>query len=64
MRRLGLMGYVKGILEKLDEIEHREPACARFIAELRALVKSYRLAAFVERISNASQVTGEQPGNA
>ena len=42
--KLGQIGYVKGILEKLDEIERRNPArFGAFARELRAAVKGFQL---------------------
>jgi signal transduction histidine kinase/CheY-like chemotaxis protein/purine-cytosine permease-like protein len=64
LRRLGLMGYVKGILEKLDEVEQRAPASAGFVGELRTLIKNYRLSAFVQRLAEAERLVDEQPGSA
>ncbi len=41
---LGQMGYVKGILEKLDEIERRDPMLfGPFARELRVAVKGFQL---------------------
>lgn len=39
------LGYFRGILAKLDETEAAEPASAPFIAQLRALARSFQLEA-------------------
>ena len=62
LRSAGIVGSVKGILEKLDEIEQRTPACARFTSELRTLVKRFRLDAYVKRLTQAGEQLHEQPG--
>ncbi|GAA4025560.1 ATP-binding protein [Actimicrobium antarcticum] len=50
---LGAIGYVKGILEKLTELEQRTPSQLAFTTELRQLVKRYRLNDFAHRLKEA-----------
>ena len=43
LQTLGAIGYVKGILDKLDEIERADNRHAAFTSRLRARVKGFRL---------------------
>ncbi|MBC7499786.1 MAG: response regulator [Herminiimonas sp.] len=47
---MGAMGYVKGILGKLDEIEQEAPAIRAITNELRLLVKHYRFDDYMKRL--------------
>lgn len=47
---LGSIGYVKGILKQLDEIEQQDRAYAPFAIELRKMVKQFRLNEYTNRI--------------
>jgi CheY-like chemotaxis protein len=54
--RLGQIGYVRGIREKLQEIAARSPAHEEFVAELRAIVSGFdleRYLATLEAISSS-----------
>ena len=53
LRELGAMGYIRGILEKLDAIDRLTPASTSFTTPLRALVKSYRLDEFNRQLKEA-----------
>ncbi len=48
------LGYVKGILACLDEIEAADPAHARFVAEVRGLARSFRLEAIPPLLEKAA----------
>nr|WP_236675224.1 ATP-binding protein [Piscinibacter sp. HJYY11] len=37
------LGYFRGIVKKLDEIERDNPACASFVAHLRGLARNFQL---------------------
>ena len=37
------IGYVRGIVKRLDQIESESPACAAFVARLRGLARGFRL---------------------
>ncbi len=50
---LGAIGYVKGILDKLADIDQRDPACLAFTTELRELVKQFHLNAFATRLKES-----------
>lgn len=60
LRELGAMGYIRGILEKLDAIDRLTPASAHFTAPLRTLVKSYRLDEFNRQLKEAEHERADQ----
>ncbi len=37
------IGYVRGIVKRLDQIEHESPACAAFVERMRAMARGFRL---------------------
>jgi len=37
------LGYVRGIVRRLDQIEAESPACAAFVAHMRAMARGFRL---------------------
>jgi signal transduction histidine kinase/CheY-like chemotaxis protein/purine-cytosine permease-like protein len=47
---LGSIGYIKGILEKLAELELQSPSHLAFTTELRGLVKRFRLNEYANRL--------------
>ncbi|TWC71836.1 ATP-binding protein [Herbaspirillum sp. SJZ099] len=47
---LGAIGYAKGILHQLDELERHTPAYLPFTTDLRQLVRQFRLNEYVTRI--------------
>jgi hypothetical protein len=47
---LGEIGYVKGILQRLDEIEQQDQVYQPFAGEMRRLVKRFRLNDYSKRI--------------
>ncbi|MCZ2497873.1 response regulator [Xylophilus sp. Kf1] len=47
------LGYYRGILNTLADIERRQPACAGFVEEMRALARQFRFEAITERIDTA-----------
>ena len=50
------LGYVKGILARLDEIETADPAYAPFVAEVRELTRNFRLDAIAPLLEKARHV--------
>lgn len=50
LSELGAIGYAKGILAELDELEKRNALYAPFCAELRALVERFRLPEYMNRL--------------
>ena len=66
LHELGALGYVKGILERLDRIEVEEPASAAYVDTLRKLVKRFQLNEFNRRLKDTLQpadlpLEGEKP---
>ncbi|MES2820733.1 MAG: ATP-binding protein [Pseudomonadota bacterium] len=53
LRELGAMGYMRGIQDKLDEIDRHSPASSTFTAPLRALIKGFRLDDFNRQLKEA-----------
>jgi signal transduction histidine kinase/CheY-like chemotaxis protein len=47
LRRLGRIGYVRGIQAKLDEIESEDPTRHAFVAHMRALVQDFEFARYM-----------------
>lgn len=53
LRELVGLGYVRGIVRKLDEIEAADAASARFVARLRALAREFQLDAMNRLLAQA-----------
>ena len=58
---LGSIGYVKGILAKLTELEQRTPSQLAFTTELRELVRRFRLNDFATRLKEAIRDASATP---
>ncbi len=43
LQELVNIGYVRGIVKRLDQIETESPACAAFVGSMRAMARSFRL---------------------
>ena len=54
LRELVDLGYYRGILNKLDEIESSEPSCADFVLAMRTLARQFRFEAMSEQLNGAS----------
>jgi len=37
------IGYVRGIVKRLDQIETESPACAAFVERMRAMARGFQL---------------------
>ena len=61
LRELGALGYVRGIQQRLDDIDQRYPACAGFIAALRLLVKNFQLDEFNRQLKDAEHECASPP---
>ncbi len=61
LRELGAMGYIRGILEKLDAIDRQTPASTSFTTPMRVLVKSYRLDEFNRQLKEAEHERADPP---
>ncbi|HSV46638.1 MAG TPA: ATP-binding protein, partial [Ramlibacter sp.] len=54
------LGYYRGVLSKLDEIEAASPQSADFIADLRALARQFQFEAISRRLAQAGALDGAQ----
>lgn len=61
LRDLGALGHVRGILEKLDEIERLDPRLATLAASLRADIKTFRLSDFMRKLEALRDVEESLP---
>ena len=61
LRELGALGYVRGIQQRLDDIDQRDPACAGFTAALRLLVKNFQLDEFNRQLKEAEHECAAPP---
>jgi hypothetical protein len=59
LRTLGDLGHVRGILEKLDEIDRIDPSHAALTARLRAHVQAFRLPEFMHLLGEVSHDTAQ-----
>jgi signal transduction histidine kinase/CheY-like chemotaxis protein len=50
LRELGALGHMRGILERLDQLDGEEPLSRAFTASLRSLVKRFQLNEFNRRL--------------
>lgn len=57
LRELSEMGYVKGILERLDAIEREEPGCTAVLAGLRQRARRFQLNEFNTLLKAAGSPT-------
>lgn len=53
LSELGALGYVKGLVERLDALEGTEPEAAAFVAGMRKLVKRFQLNEFNRLLRDA-----------
>ncbi|HOE43047.1 MAG TPA: ATP-binding protein, partial [Rhodoferax sp.] len=51
LRELVALGYYRGILNQLDEIERLSPDCAGFVQEMRALAKLFQFESISARLA-------------
>ncbi|MBA3774217.1 MAG: response regulator [Ramlibacter sp.] len=53
------LGYYRGVLNRLDEIEAREPQCSSFTAAMREMARNFQFEAMSQRLSQAGDAVGE-----
>lgn len=51
LREVVSLGYYRGILNKLDEIEKMQPQCAAFVGEMRSLARQFRFEAMGQQLN-------------
>ena len=54
LRTLGKIGYLRGVLIKLDAIEHAFPQSVDFVHELRSLVQTFQLNRYLDVLKKLS----------
>jgi CheY-like chemotaxis protein len=54
LREVLSLGYYRGILNKLDEIEAEQPQCASFVEELRGLARQFQFEAMSQQLNEVS----------
>ena len=57
LREVVSLGYFRGIMNKLDEIESKQPDCAPFVAEMRGLARQFQFEAMALRLSRLTHET-------
>jgi CheY-like chemotaxis protein len=55
------LGYLRGIMNQLDEIEAAQPRCASFAAALRELARQFQFEAISRRLEQAGGAPGPTP---
>jgi signal transduction histidine kinase/purine-cytosine permease-like protein/FixJ family two-component response regulator len=54
LRELVALGYFRGILNQLDEIDQAEPACSAWVADMRVLARQFEFDAMGRQLSAAA----------
>ncbi len=54
LKQMGELGYVRGILEKLDEIDVHESSCSAVTQSLRQMVQRFDLAGYTRALKELS----------
>ncbi|MDB5845456.1 MAG: integral rane sensor hybrid histidine kinase [Polaromonas sp.] len=55
------LGFYRGILNKLAEIETQQPATAAFVEEMRLLARQFRFEAMAAELTQKTATQGERP---
>ncbi|ANJ66786.1 hybrid sensor histidine kinase/response regulator [Halothiobacillus diazotrophicus] len=50
LHELGALGYIRGILDKLDELEHARPDLATLVRDLRVPVQQFQLGEYLRQL--------------
>jgi signal transduction histidine kinase/CheY-like chemotaxis protein len=53
------LGYYRGIMNQLDQIEAAQPQCARFAADMRELARQFQFEAMSRRLAQAGDAVRE-----
>ena len=54
LREVVSLGYYRGIMNKLDEIESKQPDCAPFVVEMRGLARQFQFEAMGMRLNRVT----------
>ena len=57
LREVASLGYYRGIMNMLDDMESAQPACATFVAEMRVLARQFQFEAMSLRLSQVTHET-------
>jgi hypothetical protein len=57
LRELLALGYYRGILNQLDDIELASPHCAPFVANMRELAKQFQFETMISQLASFSHDT-------
>jgi hypothetical protein len=52
LRELVALGYYRGILNQLDDIERLSPQCSAFAADMRDLARQFQFETMLQRLSS------------
>jgi CheY-like chemotaxis protein len=55
LREVVNLGYYRGILNQLDEIETTQPECAAWVSDLRALARQFQFEAMGQQLNSPGQ---------
>ena len=54
LRELVALGYYRGILNQLDEIERHHPVCTEFVNDMRQLAKQFQFETMIGRLATVT----------
>ena len=57
LREVVVLGFYRGIIHQLDQIEARDPACAGFVAQMRALARQFQFETMDRQLERGPSVT-------
>ena len=61
LRQSVQLGYYRGVMNQLDEIESGQPACASFVQAMRELARQFQFEAMSRRLAQAGGTAQEKP---
>ena len=54
LRELLTLGYYRGILNQLDDMERTSPQCAPFVEDMRALAKQFQFESMIHQLASCT----------
>jgi len=61
LRQSVQLGYYRGVMNQLDEIESGQPACASFVQAMRELARQFQFEAMSRRLAQVGGTAQEKP---
>ena len=55
------LGYYRGVMNLLDDIEDLQPECAGFVQHLRALARQFQFEAMSQYLARAPSIPDHEP---